>query len=76
MITMKKYNDELKLQKEELVKKNEDFKNEATLSKEKMEDLDEIKSKYIEKYETAKKKLQVKNLLIILDSMFLRCNKI
>lgn len=67
MNTMKKYNDELKFQKEELVKKNEEFKNEATLTKEKMENLDEIKSKYIEKYETAKKKLQVKNFLFILD---------
>lgn len=55
----KKYNEELKIQKEELVKKNEELRNEINLMKEKLENFDDVNSKYIEKYETAKKKLQV-----------------
>ena len=57
---MKKYNEELKIQKEELVKKNEEMKHESELMKKRLDNIDGVNNSFIEKYETSKKKVHVK----------------
>ena len=59
---MKKYNEELKIQKEELVKKNEEMKHESELMKKRLDNIDGVNNSFIEKYEASKKKVQVKQL--------------
>ena len=53
------------MQKEDLVKKNEELKHESELMKKRLDNIDGVNNTFIEKYEASKKKVQV-----LINSLF------